>query len=170
MKPYKGYRAKVEYDPEDAILVGRVDGIRDIVTFFAEDVASLEQEFHASVDEYIVFCQERGGVPERPASGKVLVRMGPELHQKVLKAARQERKSLNAWMIDAVMLRLEPPAHAGGLGAVLAASLLGNMRIVHSDLGSVRVAASQPQPTISPRVRFAGTGNPADAARWSNPN
>jgi predicted HicB family RNase H-like nuclease len=168
MKPYRGYRAKVEYDPEDATLVGRVGDIRDVVTFYADDVASLEREFHTSVDEYIDFCRERGSAPERPASGKVLVRMGTELHQKALKAARQDRKSLNTWMVDAVMHRLEAPTHGSGMGAALA--LFGNMRTVHSEVGSVRVAASQPQATITPRVHFAGAGKATDGTRWSNPN
>lgn len=170
MKQYKGYRAKVEYDPEDATLVGRVEGIRDVVTFYADDVATLEREFHVSVDEYIDFCRERGGEPDRPASGKVLVRMGTELHQRVLGAARKEQKSLNTWMIDAATLRLEAPPHSSGLGAALVASMLGNMHVVHSEVGSVRVAASQSQGTIKPRVHFAGTGKASEEILRSNPN
>ncbi len=116
MKSYRGYRARVEYDPEDSTLVGRVEGIRDVVTFYADDVASLEREFHLSVDEYVAFCEERGGEPERPVAGKVLVRMGAALHRSVLEAARREETSLNAWMVDAAMRRLDAPPPRGEAG------------------------------------------------------
>ena len=35
MKPmtYKGYAARIEYSDEDELFVGRVVGIRDIITF-----------------------------------------------------------------------------------------------------------------------------------------
>jgi predicted HicB family RNase H-like nuclease len=48
------------------MLVGRVEQIRDAVTFQMESVAGLEKEFRISVDEYLAFCQERGSLPEKP--------------------------------------------------------------------------------------------------------
>jgi predicted HicB family RNase H-like nuclease len=156
MKTYKGYKARVEYDHEEHMLVGRVDGIRDVVTFFATAVDELEREFHVSVDEYIAFCRERGEEPDRPCSGKVLVRMPAELHQSALAAARRDRVSLNAWMIEAVGHRLRHREDgAAEVGAKLAASFLAHLPMVHSNLASVRAGANPPQPSISPRVRFA---------------
>ena len=40
MKPmrYKGYSARVEYSDEDECFVGRVAGLRDIITFHGESV------------------------------------------------------------------------------------------------------------------------------------
>ena len=42
-----------------------IEGIHDYVDFEAEDVASVEQEFHSAVDDYLAFCEEVGKVPER---------------------------------------------------------------------------------------------------------
>lgn len=109
MKAYRGYTARVEYDAEDQILVGRVENIRDVVTFYATDTASLEREFHASVDEYLAFCEERGEEPDRPYSGRILFRCAPEVHKAVAAAARREGVSVNAWLGDTVGRRLAQP-------------------------------------------------------------
>jgi len=63
---YRGYTARYEFDARDNVLHGRVEGIRDIVTFVAPNVAELEHEFHVSVDEYLSYCAEKGLQPERP--------------------------------------------------------------------------------------------------------
>ena len=109
---YKGYSAHVEYDPEERVFAGRVEHIRDVVTFEASDVESLEREFHLSVDEYLEFCRERGAEPEKPYSGNYLVRMGPELHKSVASAAGRNGMSLNAWMVAAIEHALSQPAQA----------------------------------------------------------
>lgn len=66
---YKGYTARVSFDADEQLLIGRVEHIRDVVTFQAESVAELEKEFRISVDEYLAFCQERGSPPEKPLGG-----------------------------------------------------------------------------------------------------
>jgi predicted HicB family RNase H-like nuclease len=63
---YKGYTAHVEVDEVDGALYGRVEGIRDLVTFVANNLGDLEREFRISVDEYLAFCAEDGVEPERP--------------------------------------------------------------------------------------------------------
>ena len=50
---YKGYHAKVEYDPDDKLLVGKVFGISDSLNFHAKDVDELEEAFHTSIDGYL---------------------------------------------------------------------------------------------------------------------
>ena len=111
---YKGYVASVEFDPESRSLFGRVDGLQDTITFEAEDVASLEREFHLSVDEYLRFCAENGRAPERPFSGRVLVRMAPELHRQAARTARMAGVSMNRWIVDTLAGALgESPAPAG---------------------------------------------------------
>jgi len=42
---HKGYAARVEFDAEDRIFVGRVIGIRDVVSFHGETVSELETRF-----------------------------------------------------------------------------------------------------------------------------
>ena len=39
---YKGYTARIDFDPEDEIFVGRVVGIKDIIGFHAESAKELQ--------------------------------------------------------------------------------------------------------------------------------
>lgn len=65
---YRGYRASYAYDEEDEMYVGRVEGIRDVITFEAETEDEVEAEFRASVDEYLAHCEEQGIEPAAPSS------------------------------------------------------------------------------------------------------
>jgi predicted HicB family RNase H-like nuclease len=96
MMQYKGYTGKVEYDADANLLHGEVLGIRDVVTFQAKSVEELHKAFRESVDDYLAFCKQRGENPERPSSGKFLVRIDPELHRKANIAAAAAGKSLNS--------------------------------------------------------------------------
>ncbi len=96
MMEYKGYVGEVEFDDEAKVLHGEVIGIRDVVTFEGESVAEIEQAFHDSVDDYLDFCRQRGEDPDKPCSGKFVVRVSPELHRRLSMQASVERKSLNS--------------------------------------------------------------------------
>lgn len=100
MMEYKGYQAEVAFDDEAQVLHGEVVNTRDVITFQAESVAELEREFHKSVDVYLQFCKEIGQEPEKPFSGKFVVRLSPDTHRKAYLAARRAGKSLNAWVSD----------------------------------------------------------------------
>lgn len=62
----------------------------------------LRKAFTDSVEDYLEFCAERGEAPEKPYSGRFLVRVGPELHKALVIQARQNGKSLNTWVSDAL--------------------------------------------------------------------
>ena len=94
---YKGYTASMVFDAEDKIIVGRVLDLDDIISFHGESVAEFEANFHASVDNYIIASKELGSAPERPASGKLMLRIAPEVHAAALKAAAKCGTSLNKW-------------------------------------------------------------------------
>ena len=96
MMEYKGYVGEVEFDDEAKMLHGEVIGIRDVVTFEGESVAEIERAFRDSVDDYLDFCRQRGQDPDRPCSGKFVVRVSPDLHRRLSVQASVERKSLNA--------------------------------------------------------------------------
>ncbi len=102
MMEYKGYTAKVEFDDAAGIFHGEVLNLRDVITFQGETVQELKQAFHDSVDDYLEFCAERGESPEKPYSGKFIVRVEPELHKLMAVLAQLSRKSLNAWVNDAL--------------------------------------------------------------------
>ena len=99
---YNGYHAVVTFDEELGILHGEVINTRDVITFQGKSVDELEQSFRASVGEYLKLCEERGRAPDKPFSGRVVLRMEPEMHRAVAGAARISRKSLNSWILEAI--------------------------------------------------------------------
>lgn len=94
---YKGYSARIEYDDEDGIFFGRLAGIRDGVSFHADNVPDLKEAFIEAVDDYAETCAKVGKEPQRPASGNMSFRVDPEVHRKVALAAELAGKSLNQW-------------------------------------------------------------------------
>ncbi|MBD2253993.1 type II toxin-antitoxin system HicB family antitoxin [Nostoc parmelioides] len=95
---YKGYEAIVEFDDEAEIFHGEIINLRDVITFQGDSVKELKQAFHDSVDDYLEFCQERGEEPEKPFSGKLMLRINPELHKTIAIKAKKEGQSLNSWI------------------------------------------------------------------------
>nr|DAO54210.1 MAG TPA: putative nuclease [Caudoviricetes sp.] len=63
---YRGYTATVEYDEDDKLWHGILDGIKDLVNFHAFEIENIEQEFHNAVDDYLGFCARVGKEPEKP--------------------------------------------------------------------------------------------------------
>lgn len=100
MMKYKEYVAFVEFDDEANHFHGEVANIRDVVTFQGSSVKELQKAFKDSVDDYLAFCTKRGEEPDKPFSGKFVVRLKPENHRQISIAARKEGKSLNAWVRD----------------------------------------------------------------------
>jgi predicted HicB family RNase H-like nuclease len=98
MMQYKGYEAVVEFDNEAEIFHGEIINVRDVITFQGSSVDELKQAFQDSVDDYLEFCKERGEEPDKPFSGKFVVRIKPQLHKIIASQARQEGKSLNSWI------------------------------------------------------------------------
>jgi predicted HicB family RNase H-like nuclease len=94
---YKGYTASMVFDTEDRVIVGRVLDIDDVVAFHGESVAAFEASFHAAVDAYLAAAEALGSAPEKPASGKLMLRIAPEVHAAALKAAARSGTSLNKW-------------------------------------------------------------------------
>jgi predicted HicB family RNase H-like nuclease len=94
---YRGYVASLEFDQSDNILVGRVLDIDDLISFHGESVSGFTQAFHEAVDEYISACEKLGQSPEKPASGRLMLRVSPVVHAAALKAAAHTGLSLNRW-------------------------------------------------------------------------
>jgi len=97
---YQGCTAHVESDAEDQILHGRVEGIRDSVTFEGATVDGLIADFHAAVDHYLAVCRQRGEAPQQPHLGRLLLRLDPAIHAAVARQAEAEGKSLSAWATE----------------------------------------------------------------------
>ena len=94
---HKGQTARIEFDDRDNILVGRLVGITDVVSFHAESVAELRAAFEEAVDDYLETCARIGKAPQQPASGKMMLRVAPEVHSAALMAAQAAGVSLDQW-------------------------------------------------------------------------
>lgn len=98
MMEYKGYIGKAEVDPRADLITGEIVGIRDVITFQGRTPSELFQAFKDSVDDYLEFCKSRGEQPDKPFSGKFIVRTDPELHRRMSVMAECEGQSLNSWI------------------------------------------------------------------------
>lgn len=99
---YKGYTASMVFDTEDKIIVGRVQDVDDIISFHGESVSEFESNFRAAIEAYLAASKALGSAPEKPASGKVMLRIAPEVHAAALKAAARSGTSLNKWAESAL--------------------------------------------------------------------
>lgn len=49
---HSGYTARIEFDERDNIFVGRILGLRSIISFHGETVGQLRREFASAVKDY----------------------------------------------------------------------------------------------------------------------
>jgi len=94
----KPTRARLNQCDEAEIFHGEVIGIKDVVTFQGKTAKELKKAFKESVDDYLAFCKERGEAPDKPFTGKFVVRVSPELHRKIYLSAKLSNESINAWL------------------------------------------------------------------------
>lgn len=99
---HRGYTARIEFDERDNIFVGRVLGLRTMISFHGETVKELRKQFAAAIDEFLRDCEQQGVRPEKPTSGRILLRIPPEVHGAALVAAQAAGKSLNQWATEVI--------------------------------------------------------------------
>ena len=86
----------------DEVFHGKVIGIKDLITFEGDSVASLVEDFHSAVDEYEEYCMQKGKKPDKPYKGTFNVRIQPELHRAAAMQAALEGKTLNAFVEESI--------------------------------------------------------------------
>lgn len=99
---YKGYTAAIHFSAEDECLVGHIMGVNGIVGFHGDSVKEIRRAFHESVDDYLATCAKAGREPNKPYSGKVTLRLPPELHARLAVQAEANGSSLNNWLVSAL--------------------------------------------------------------------
>ena len=102
---YKGYHAAVTYDQEAGVFHGEIVGTRDMIFFEGTSVEELNKEFRFSIDDYLAMCAERGQAPDKPFSGKIPLRVTPDVHWAATVAAGTEgtrSTSLIVWIAETV--------------------------------------------------------------------
>ena len=100
--PIDRIQARKRFDIEDKIIVGRVLDIDDIVSFHGDSIAQFESSFRCAVDAYLDACASLQSAPDKPASGKLMLRVTPQVHAAALKAAARSGLSLNKWAESAL--------------------------------------------------------------------
>ena len=100
----KGYKALIAFDPETNLFRGEFIDLNGGADFYAADVKALRREGETSLNVFLDMCCEDGVEPRKSYSGKLMVRLPAELHERAAVAAASHGKSLNAWFADAVAL------------------------------------------------------------------
>ncbi len=100
MLNYKGYHGKVEFDEEAGIFHGEIVDLKDVITFQGKSVDELEQAFRESIDDYLDFCRQRNENPDKPFSGRLMLRLPTDVHRKVYTRAQKQGKSLNEYITE----------------------------------------------------------------------
>lgn len=99
---YKGYQTKIEFDRDDLVLHGKIEGIKSLVNFESDNAEKIEEEFHNAVDDYLFMCEEYSIEPEKSYSGCFNVRISSDLHKKVSMASFEEGITLNQFISNAL--------------------------------------------------------------------
>lgn len=105
---HRGYTARIAYDERGHIFIGRILGLRLPIAFQAQNVAALRTQFESAVDGYLEACRRRGIEPATPVSGKVQLRLAPELHGAMMVAAQASRKTVNQWAAEVLRAAVRP--------------------------------------------------------------
>ena len=96
---YRGYTGNIEYSTKDNCFYGTVQGLNHHHIYFEGDsVVELRKDFEAAVDYYLEDCAERGIIPEKPYSGKLVLRMSSDLHAEAAERAASLGISLNEFI------------------------------------------------------------------------
>ena len=100
---YKGYTGCIDYDEDGNYFYGSVLGLkRDGISFEGESVDELKKDFQDGIDDYLAHCKENGKEPEKPFSGKTVIRIGSQLHQAAALKAQNLGISLNDFIRRAI--------------------------------------------------------------------
>lgn len=145
-----GYTARIEYDDDDGLFVGRVLGLRALVDFHGETVAELRQAMQLAVDEYIASCKKRGVNPEKPATGNFALRMPPEVHGAAAVVAEASGQSLNQLISEAVARMVSDVASVNA-AARRSASVLPLLQRIGEQSKSKAKKTDKPRPGGSRR-------------------
>ena len=99
---YRSYVGSVRFSAEDEVFYGKLEGLKDLVSYEGQCVEELKRAFHEAVDDYLAFCKKKGKPPEQPFKGSFNVRLTPALHRRAATKAAMEGISLNQLIQKAV--------------------------------------------------------------------
>ena len=92
---YKNFIGSVNFNADDEIFYGKIEGINDLVTFEGESVKKLKQAFEDAVEDYLKLCEQVGKPALKSYKGSFNVRIPQELHRQTVQKALMSGISLN---------------------------------------------------------------------------
>jgi predicted HicB family RNase H-like nuclease len=99
---HRGYTAKITFDEASGRLLGDVIDVATPIRFEGDSVEGLRAAFARAVDDHVADCARRNVAPQKPFSGKLLLRLPPDLHRRATIAAATLEVSLNDFLVGAI--------------------------------------------------------------------
>ncbi|MGD9561662.1 MAG: type II toxin-antitoxin system HicB family antitoxin [Pyrinomonadaceae bacterium] len=96
------YEAVISFDPETEMFRGEFVGLNGGADFYAESIKSLRKEGAISLRVFLEYAKEKGISARKQASGKLTLRLDPELHHKLSKLAKAKQISLNQVIVESL--------------------------------------------------------------------
>jgi len=157
---YKGYIGQFKVDTETGLIRGMVINTRDVITFHGKTVEEAQKAFCDSIDDYLEFCRSLGQAPEKPYSGKVLIRMNPQLQQKLHVLASSQGLSVNKF-ITRRLAAVARKAYSSARSPVQPAGRMSTPVAAVARPGRTHTKSSAPPRSAAPRP----AGKPVAGAR-----
>lgn len=89
------YDAVISFDPEIQMFRGEFIGLNGGADFYADSIENLQKEGETSLKVFLEYAKEKNIQPKKPASGKLVLRLKPEIHEKYKLLASSKNISLN---------------------------------------------------------------------------
>jgi predicted HicB family RNase H-like nuclease len=99
---YKGYVGSVLFNGDDKVFHGKLEDIRDLISYEGTNVRALKKAFHDAVDDYTLGCQAAGKTPEKPFKGTFNVRVRSDLHRRAVAYSTEHNMKLNNVVSEAL--------------------------------------------------------------------
>jgi predicted HicB family RNase H-like nuclease len=94
------YTAIISYDPDIGMFRGEFVGLNGGADFYADNIKDLRKEGQVSLRVFLDFAKEKGIQPHKKYSGRLVLRLKPELHRKYKVLASAKQVSLNQLLND----------------------------------------------------------------------
>ncbi len=94
------YDAVINFDPQINMFRGEFVGLNGSVDFYADNIEKLRHEGEISMKLFLDFAKEKNIQPKKPLSGKLVLRLKPDIHRKYKLLASSRNISLNKLLND----------------------------------------------------------------------
>jgi predicted HicB family RNase H-like nuclease len=89
------YNAAISYDPEIEMFRGEFIDLNGGADFYADTIKNLRKEGEISLRVFLDFAKEKNISPDKKYSGRLVLRLKPDIHRRYKLRASADNKSLN---------------------------------------------------------------------------